>query len=749
MDSKTSEDTDTKGSEEESENLLKDHYRSQHRDGRSRACPPINTDSCGRFFRLNSPATRRNNNMSQPMKGKDINVPLVREPNENEPVCKTKLAASSLDNPDGPQSEEAVQAQESKRRKRRIMKVAVYFMFGIIALGVFAIWLFHKDNVAAVKLDESFTFTVKMRTLELENNNEDTIMYGDLGMHLKATSYHYCWDEHRLDYDMHCLLWRKMATLHFSKDDNETLPCYTLEWKGLSDNFKAEDCYYLLGFKWYGLITDKHGIWPMSKLIIKNATFYPKYPVGQKRNRIPMWLSSKGVALFVDSNTPFLISVNTTEEQQFCMLSEFAFDDVGLGGSLLKYTICRGTDMKDAYHKSQQHIRENYGDDLGPKVGKVIPNPVRALLSEDDIPEMRDQLVASKTQCSYVEIFWDWENETGDLQFNSKKLQKLQTLLDDLAGTDCKVLMPVSTLFTYRSKHFMEGMDNDYFLRDEMDIVTKMIKWRGKEGAVLDVTNPDAIQWFQGLLEKLVEDYNIAGFKLLHIEIPRLVTYMDKNVTFLDYPRLFAEVVSAMNTSVVLDYVAGFTPESVFTSIHAELFEINGAKCFNTVIPLALQNGMGGYPNILLDGLAELELSKELFARWLQLAAFFPGIRIPMLSILSEEDVEDLLESALKLRQSILTYIETAAQNQKGDPIIRPVWWMEPNDPVAQNIDDQFMVGDVLMVAPVLCEGKKTRSVYLPKGKWRSSGNKPIEGGQTITINVKDITNVPHFFKIP
>nr|XP_009685418.1 PREDICTED: uncharacterized family 31 glucosidase KIAA1161-like [Struthio camelus australis] len=55
-----------------------------------------------------------------------------------------------------------------------------------------------------------------------------------------------------------------------------------------------------------------------------------------------------------------------------------------------------------------------------------------------------------------------------------------------------------------------------------------------------------------------------------------------------------------------------------------------------------------------------------------------------------------------------------------GDPIIRPIWWISPRDEAAHKIDSQFLIGDTLMVAPVLEMGKQERDVYLPAGKWRS-----------------------------
>lgn len=55
-----------------------------------------------------------------------------------------------------------------------------------------------------------------------------------------------------------------------------------------------------------------------------------------------------------------------------------------------------------------------------------------------------------------------------------------------------------------------------------------------------------------------------------------------------------------------------------------------------------------------------------------------------------------------------------------GDPIVRPLWWIAPGDETAHRIDSQFLIGDTLLVAPVLEPGKQERDVYLPAGKWRS-----------------------------
>ena len=62
--------------------------------------------------------------------------------------------------------------------------------------------------------------------------------------------------------------------------------------------------------------------------------------------------------------------------------------------------------------------------------------------------------------------------------------------------------------------------------------------------------------------------------------------------------------------------------------------------------------------------------------------------------------------------------------SEEALPLIRPLWSIAPNDEVALAIDDQFLVGDNLLVAPVLRAGQVARDVYLPdpSSSWRRGG---------------------------
>jgi alpha-glucosidase (family GH31 glycosyl hydrolase) len=60
-----------------------------------------------------------------------------------------------------------------------------------------------------------------------------------------------------------------------------------------------------------------------------------------------------------------------------------------------------------------------------------------------------------------------------------------------------------------------------------------------------------------------------------------------------------------------------------------------------------------------------------------------------------------------------------AATLASGVPLVRPIFWSAPGDPVAGQVDDEFLLGDRFLVAPVVQAGQRARDVYVPAGTWR------------------------------
>jgi alpha-glucosidase len=74
----------------------------------------------------------------------------------------------------------------------------------------------------------------------------------------------------------------------------------------------------------------------------------------------------------------------------------------------------------------------------------------------------------------------------------------------------------------------------------------------------------------------------------------------------------------------------------------------------------------------------------------------------------------------LKLRQRLLPYLYTLFEecHRTGAPILRPLFWAYPDDQVTYSMDDEFMCGDTLLVAPITRPGVEYRHAYLPAGSW-------------------------------
>ncbi|XP_017674509.1 PREDICTED: uncharacterized family 31 glucosidase KIAA1161-like [Lepidothrix coronata] len=139
--------------------------------------------------------------------------------------------------------------------------------------------------------------------------------------------------------------------------------------------------------------------------------------------------------------------------------------------------------------------------------------------------------------------------------------------------------------------------------------------------------------------------------------------------------------------------------------------------------PFISADMIGGnfFPN-KTNGAVEIP-DRELYVRWLELSAFMPSMQFSIPPWLYDKEVVEIAQKFTELHESLVAplLLELAGEvTDTGDPIIRPIWWISPRDEATHRIDSQFLIGDTLMVAPVLEMGKQERDVYLPAGKWRS-----------------------------
>ncbi|MFI8294109.1 TIM-barrel domain-containing protein [Streptomyces sp. NPDC085614] len=119
--------------------------------------------------------------------------------------------------------------------------------------------------------------------------------------------------------------------------------------------------------------------------------------------------------------------------------------------------------------------------------------------------------------------------------------------------------------------------------------------------------------------------------------------------------------------------------------------------------------------------------SRELFLRWFQLGAWLPLFRTHAAIDAGRREPWEFgpevlghARAALAERVRMGPYFVTLAQLARltGAPYVRPVWWGAPEDRALRDCEDAFLLGDGLLVAPVLAPGTEQRAVRLPRGSW-------------------------------
>ncbi|MGW7056798.1 TIM-barrel domain-containing protein [Streptomyces sp. NPDC054887] len=175
-------------------------------------------------------------------------------------------------------------------------------------------------------------------------------------------------------------------------------------------------------------------------------------------------------------------------------------------------------------------------------------------------------------------------------------------------------------------------------------------------------------------------------------------------------------------------------------------------------LSLALGLGLCGVPYSGTDvGGSGGAHSPELYLRGLQLGAHLPLFRtaspVPLgrgePSSGAEDDFGPQVlahaKAALASRERLLPYFVTLAHLARltGAPYVRPVWWAAPGDRALRDCEDAFLLGDCLLVAPVLEPGADRRAVRLPRGRWYDTATGRGYDGHSRVLLDAPLSRVP------
>lgn len=349
----------------------------------------------------------------------------------------------------------------------------------------------------------------------------------------------------------------------------------------------------------------------------------------------------------------------------------------------------------------------------------------------------------------------NWHEPYGTWTFHSGRFPNPGQMVEELHAMGFKVMLWVCPFVSLDSYTFRELEPTGVLLKNGRGEIA-IRKWWNGYSAVLDCTNPGAVKWMHTQLDALQREYGIDGFKL---DAGDVEFYEPDDMSYVPTtPSGQSEAWARMGLKYKLnEYRACWklAGQPLVQRLKDKGHEWQGDG-LDALIPDGLALGLLGYaytcPDMIGGGeigsLTSAMLDKELFVRYAQCSALFPMMQFSAAPwrVLDQEHAEYCAEAArlhVKLGPDILELATHAART--GEPIMRHMAYEFPDEQL-DSIQDQFMLGSSILVAPVIVKGARQRTVQFPTGTWIGDDGSTVEGPSKQEIEVP-LSRLPYYRK--
>jgi len=385
--------------------------------------------------------------------------------------------------------------------------------------------------------------------------------------------------------------------------------------------------------------------------------------------------------------------------------------------------------------------------------------------NEEDILKYAQAIIDNGYPPGVLMIDDNWQENYGIWKFSPRRfndpkgmMKKLHDMGFQVMLWVCPFISPDSEVFRYLAQEGMLILDPQK-TQDILWANTKnkaaIIRWWNGASACLDLSNPKTQEWFKEELDYLVNEFGVDGFKF---DAGDADFYTNDVVSFKsgspnDHTTYFAELGLHYPLN---EYRASWKMAGLPL---AQRLRDKGHRWgdIKKLIPDLMSQSIMGYtytcPDMIGGGeyrsfLNASSIDEELVVRSAQVHALMPMMQFSVAPwrVLSKENEAICLNMA-KLHEKMGPMILDLAKeaSQTGEPIVKPMALAYPESGY-ETIKDQFMLGNTILVAPVVEKGARSRSVVLPKGKWIADDGKTVKGGKTIQIDVP-LERLPYFRK--
>ena len=464
---------------------------------------------------------------------------------------------------------------------------------------------------------------------------------------------------------------------------------------------------------------------------------------------IPFFMSNRGYGMFMHTSAPVTCDFGAT----YIGLNKMFMGDENLDSFV--------------FFGEPKDILDEYTD----LVGKPGMPPLWSFgtwmsrityFSEKEGYDVAANIRKNKYPCDVIHFDTGWFDVDWqcDYKFSENRFQNPQQMLKDLRSQGFHVCLWQLPYFTPKNRYFSELIEKDMYVKNGNGELPY-------EDVVLDFSNPETVKWYQDKLAGLL-NIGVSAIKVDFGEAAPLngiyasgkSGWYEHNLYPVRYDMAVSEITKKLHNENIMWARAAWAGSQRYP-----LHWGGDAATTNTgllgTLRAGLSFGLSGFSFWSHDmGGFVKSTPEDLYCRWIPFGFLTSHTRAhgapptePWLY--DSKRVQDVFRKSAEMKYRLMPYVYAQAKEctEKGLPMLRALFVEFPDDPGAWKVDDEYLFGSQILVAPLLESGMTGRTVYLPEGKWidyqtekvYEGGWHRIEAGSLpIIMLVRDGSVLPH-----
>ncbi len=464
---------------------------------------------------------------------------------------------------------------------------------------------------------------------------------------------------------------------------------------------------------------------------------------------IPFFMSNRGYGMFMHTSAP--------------VTCDFGATYIGLNKMFM------GDENLDlfVFFGEPKDILDEYTD----LVGKPGMPPLWSFgtwmsrityFSEKEGYDVAANIRKNKYPCDVIHFDTGWFDVDWqcDYKFSENRFQNPQQMLKDLRSQGFHVCLWQLPYFTPKNRYFSELIEKDMYVKNGNGELPY-------EDVVLDFSNPETVKWYQDKLAGLL-NIGVSAIKVDFGEAAPLngiyasgkSGWYEHNLYPVRYDMAVSEITKKLHNENIMWARAAWAGSQRYP-----LHWGGDAATTNTgllgTLRAGLSFGLSGFSFWSHDmGGFVKSTPEDLYCRWIPFGFLTSHTRahgVPPTEpwLYDSKRVQDVFRKSAEMKYRLMPYVYAQAKEctEKGLPMLRALFVEFPDDPGAWKVDDEYLFGSQILVAPLLESGMTGRTVYLPEGKWidyqtekvYEGGWHRIEAGSLpIIMLVRDGSVLPH-----